>query len=148
MRRAFTLIELLVVVSIIALLIAILLPALSNVKYTSTMTVCSSNLRQVGIGVMAYTTDNDDWYPNGYVSGYGKNADGQYGRDNLYSWAVYQKDGSGHRDMVAILQTTTAAWMACGTRTCAGSWRRATSAPCARPTSSGTGPTRASSPSA
>lgn len=88
MRKAFTLVELLVVISIIALLIAILLPVLKNVKISATMMVCSSNLKQVGTGVFAYTTDNKDYYPNGYISGYSKNADGVYGRDERYSWAV------------------------------------------------------------
>jgi len=103
MRRAFTLVELLVVISIIALLIAILLPALANVRYSVKVDICKSNLRQVGIGVFAYTVDNKEYYPNGYISGYSKNADGVYGRDVEYAWAVYQNDGSGHRDMVKIL---------------------------------------------
>ena len=56
-RNAFTLIELLVVISIIALLIAILLPALGKARYSATLNQCRSNLHQVGIGAMAYAAD-------------------------------------------------------------------------------------------
>ncbi|QNN25403.1 DUF1559 domain-containing protein [Planctomycetales bacterium ZRK34] len=59
----FTLIELLVVVSIIALLIAILLPALQQARYVARLTACGANLRQVGVGVMAYTAEWKGHYP-------------------------------------------------------------------------------------
>ncbi len=57
-HRAFTLIELLVVISIIALLIALLLPALNNAKETAQNAMCLSNLRQFGIGKFAYAEDH------------------------------------------------------------------------------------------
>ncbi|XAL98043.1 prepilin-type N-terminal cleavage/methylation domain-containing protein [Phycisphaeraceae bacterium D3-23] len=57
--RGFTLIELLVVISIIALLIAILLPALGAARGAARATQCGSNLRQIGISVVAYQTEND-----------------------------------------------------------------------------------------
>ncbi|MEM9347248.1 MAG: DUF1559 domain-containing protein [Planctomycetota bacterium] len=63
MHRAFTLIELLVVISIIALLIAILLPALGKAQESARATQCRSNLRQMGIGLNAFAVDNNGVLP-------------------------------------------------------------------------------------
>jgi prepilin-type N-terminal cleavage/methylation domain-containing protein/prepilin-type processing-associated H-X9-DG protein len=57
-RRGFTLVELLVVIGIIALLISILLPALSKAKEASRVAKCLSNLRQMGMAAASYTTEN------------------------------------------------------------------------------------------
>jgi prepilin-type N-terminal cleavage/methylation domain-containing protein/prepilin-type processing-associated H-X9-DG protein len=60
LRRAFTLIELLVVVAIIALLIAILLPALGRVRHTAKTTACLSNIRSLGQATAVYAGTNDN----------------------------------------------------------------------------------------
>ena len=67
---AFTLVELLVVIGIIAILVAILMPALSRAKESARRVQCLSNLRQLGMAVMMYTQDNKgrfpgawDWHP-------------------------------------------------------------------------------------
>jgi prepilin-type N-terminal cleavage/methylation domain-containing protein/prepilin-type processing-associated H-X9-DG protein len=59
-KKGFTLIELLVVISIIALLLSILMPALSAVKERARFVVCKSNLRQLGVAAATYAADNND----------------------------------------------------------------------------------------
>jgi prepilin-type N-terminal cleavage/methylation domain-containing protein len=61
--RAFTLIELLVVISIIAILMSILMPALSKVKKQAKKTICASNFHQVGITHLSYANDYGQWIP-------------------------------------------------------------------------------------
>ncbi len=71
MKKSFTLIELLVVVAIIAVLVALLLPALANARENARRAVCSTNLNQIGKGLLLFANEHGDRFPrtcdpNGY----------------------------------------------------------------------------------
>lgn len=80
--KAFTLIELLVVVGIISVLIAILLPVLGKARRQAQLTVCMSNLRQLGIGFLSYAHDHRGWFP----------APATAERANEEDWVYWQPD--------------------------------------------------------
>ncbi|HAI10989.1 MAG TPA: hypothetical protein DCM28_04750 [Phycisphaerales bacterium] len=82
-NKGFTLIELLVVISIVALLISILLPALAMARHTALQTRCASGLKQIGIGFVLYAEDYEQYFPG--PKGYGDH--GSNG-DTRYMWYI------------------------------------------------------------
>jgi prepilin-type N-terminal cleavage/methylation domain-containing protein/prepilin-type processing-associated H-X9-DG protein len=102
--HGFTLIELLVVISIIALLISILLPALSKARTAARRSTCMSQQHQIGIGLAMYQSDNKGYlvrkwynsqYPSYYISQYisNKSQDAYAKMMQCPSWKfIYGKD--------------------------------------------------------
>lgn len=72
LRRGFTLIELLVTVAVIAILVALLFPAVKGALASTATAKCASNLRQIGNGYALYSADNDGNLP--YTWDYGMSA--------------------------------------------------------------------------
>jgi prepilin-type N-terminal cleavage/methylation domain-containing protein/prepilin-type processing-associated H-X9-DG protein len=94
--RAFTLIELLVVIAIIAILMAIITPALRKARESARETVCRSNLRGVGLGLLLYLQDNDYIFANSNTTNgfFWYDSAGNFRRTNDSSayWGVAYKD--------------------------------------------------------
>jgi prepilin-type N-terminal cleavage/methylation domain-containing protein len=59
----FTLVELLIVIAVIAILAALVLPALSSAKQSAKRTVCLNNLKQINLGLRMYADDSNDRSP-------------------------------------------------------------------------------------
>jgi prepilin-type N-terminal cleavage/methylation domain-containing protein len=62
-KKAFTLIELLVVMAVISLLIAVMVPALQSVRHQARRIHCGTNLKNIGVGLIAFANQNDDSLP-------------------------------------------------------------------------------------
>jgi prepilin-type N-terminal cleavage/methylation domain-containing protein/prepilin-type processing-associated H-X9-DG protein len=86
-RKAFTLIELLVVVTIIAVLVAMLLPALGSARERSRQVSCLGNLKQIGLAFFMYGQDYDDFYPRVDQAEYNSTGD-YYALKRLHPYGI------------------------------------------------------------
>jgi prepilin-type N-terminal cleavage/methylation domain-containing protein/prepilin-type processing-associated H-X9-DG protein len=89
-KSGFTLIELLVVIAIIAILAAILLPALARAKTKALTTRCDNNNRQISLGMMMYAGDNNDFLPPLNTGNFNL---GTFGPPNIW-WFGYLNNGN------------------------------------------------------
>ena len=92
-RGGFTLIELLVVIAIIALLVAILMPALSKAKVLANVAACQVNLRSTGLALHTYASDAGD-FPSGYRIPESRSSVTQWDHSTDLNWTNWY--GQGH----------------------------------------------------
>jgi prepilin-type N-terminal cleavage/methylation domain-containing protein len=102
-RRAFTLVELLVVVGIIAVLVAIMLPIVTRVRGSAINQICRNNLRQIGMGILAYCDHHRGRYADPVTLGGAacrrlvgeRDPDDPAGPPETYGWSALL-DGLGY----------------------------------------------------
>ena len=95
-RRSFTLIELLVVIAIIAILAAMLLPALQQARDRAKLINCTNNLKSCGMFTNNYALDNNDWAPFAYRSG---SAYSGYAPADVGTWPVLLGPYAGYNKL-------------------------------------------------
>lgn len=90
-RQSFTLVELLVVIAIIALLAALLLPAIRNAREAGKRTVCGQNLKQIGMKIIMFAEDYDGYFPPYYnsIANAPVWGGGQFQTPGSWSWWEY-----------------------------------------------------------
>jgi prepilin-type N-terminal cleavage/methylation domain-containing protein len=88
-QSGFTLIELLVVIAIIAILAAMLLPALASAKEKAKRTQCVNGLRQMTIGCTIYAGDSEDWFPTWGGNTLNTRAKNVIDLSNYIRWVVF-----------------------------------------------------------
>ena len=113
-KRGFTLVELLVVISIIAVLVSILLPALNKAREAATGAVCLANQHQLGLAWFMYADDNEGWLVGGNNWGwdsrpwnweYSPIPDGAWNTAGYYDNVIGMKEGIRRGAMFPYTQT-------------------------------------------